>query len=310
MPGAVESNLTYIRQSSGGPHSASHENGGSDEINVAALSGELADPQPPKAHVSDHENGGGDEINVAALSGELADGQKVKLNYVDKTHLSQDFGSSALRLHAWNLTPKQGKAFQASDGATSPFDGLIDAAGTGGLTSTNVPFDNETNLNCLKSLAAGATLWGRFVLHNSTRSNTRLVVDFDEINKNITTEASVDNWADNDVITLQSTTCVSAGFMDVDLSDEISSDEVIAYVQCEALDKSAGAQAGRRLMLHPFEAYNSGKRIMCPAALASEFTVVTALISIIGQKLCVFFDDFTDAALAVSVLATVEYADT
>ncbi len=33
-----------------GPHAASHQNGGSDEVNVAALSGELADDQPPKAH--------------------------------------------------------------------------------------------------------------------------------------------------------------------------------------------------------------------------------------------------------------------
>lgn len=31
-------------------HSARHENGGADEINVAGLSGELADPQPPKSH--------------------------------------------------------------------------------------------------------------------------------------------------------------------------------------------------------------------------------------------------------------------
>jgi len=92
-------------------HASSHEDGGSDEISVAALSGELADDQPPKAHtlggakhsadtlanlntkVSDatlddssatrtpsahktsHQNGGADEISVAALSGLLADGQ-------------------------------------------------------------------------------------------------------------------------------------------------------------------------------------------------------------------------------------------
>jgi len=31
-------------------HATSHENGGADEISVAGLSGELADPQPPKNH--------------------------------------------------------------------------------------------------------------------------------------------------------------------------------------------------------------------------------------------------------------------
>ena len=87
-------------------HAASHENGGSDEINVAGLSGELADNQPPKAHalggvahnadtmanlnakISDatlddssaprdpnahkasHQDGGSDEISVAGLAGE------------------------------------------------------------------------------------------------------------------------------------------------------------------------------------------------------------------------------------------------
>ena len=36
------------------PHAASHENGGSDEINVAGLSGVLADPQTPAAHATTH----------------------------------------------------------------------------------------------------------------------------------------------------------------------------------------------------------------------------------------------------------------
>jgi hypothetical protein len=49
--------------------------GGADEISVAGLSGELADPQPPKTHAADHQNGGGDEINVGGLSGLLADAQ-------------------------------------------------------------------------------------------------------------------------------------------------------------------------------------------------------------------------------------------
>jgi len=56
-------------------HAASHQNGGGDEINVAGLSGVLADPQTPATHASSHENGGGDEINVAGLSGVLADAQ-------------------------------------------------------------------------------------------------------------------------------------------------------------------------------------------------------------------------------------------
>jgi len=45
-------------------HSARHENGGSDEINVTGLSGELADPQPPKAHANTHGYGANDALTV------------------------------------------------------------------------------------------------------------------------------------------------------------------------------------------------------------------------------------------------------
>jgi len=67
-------------------HAATHQDGGDDEISVAALSGELAAEQksawakvsgkpslfPPVAHKTAHQSGGGDEISVAALLGELA----------------------------------------------------------------------------------------------------------------------------------------------------------------------------------------------------------------------------------------------
>lgn len=45
-------------------HDSTHENGGTDEINVGSLSGELADPQPPKAHAASHKDGGADELDV------------------------------------------------------------------------------------------------------------------------------------------------------------------------------------------------------------------------------------------------------
>lgn len=73
-------------------HKTSHQDGGTDEINVAALSGELADEQksawakvsgkpgtfPPSAHKASHQDAGDDELTVAGLSGELADNQPPK----------------------------------------------------------------------------------------------------------------------------------------------------------------------------------------------------------------------------------------
>lgn len=64
-------------------HHALHEDGGSDEINVDALSGELTDEQKsawtkvsgkpttfdPAGHHTSHEDGGGDEISVVGLAG-------------------------------------------------------------------------------------------------------------------------------------------------------------------------------------------------------------------------------------------------
>jgi len=69
-------------------HAATHQNGGADEINIAALSGLLADDQhvldaevllvaAALIHAARHQNGGADEISVAGLSGLLADDQHV-----------------------------------------------------------------------------------------------------------------------------------------------------------------------------------------------------------------------------------------
>jgi hypothetical protein len=62
----------------GGPpptHAGSHENGGTDELNLVGMSGLLADPQTPLGHNTSHQNGGSDELNVTGLSGLLADSQ-------------------------------------------------------------------------------------------------------------------------------------------------------------------------------------------------------------------------------------------
>jgi len=92
-------------------HAATHEDGGADELDLAGMSGDLADeqdakvhglvsdrhdattliplntmiadadvddagdPRDPNAHAATHEDGGADEISVAGLSGVLADDQ-------------------------------------------------------------------------------------------------------------------------------------------------------------------------------------------------------------------------------------------
>jgi len=66
----------YIHEAKGTPgaHASTHENGGSDEINVAGLSGELADPQSPKAHnqalttITGHDKATHDALGIDAAT--------------------------------------------------------------------------------------------------------------------------------------------------------------------------------------------------------------------------------------------------
>ena len=59
-------------------HKTSHQNGGTDELSIAGLSGLAGDPQTPNstlAHKNSHGFEGGDEMNVGGLHGKLADAQ-------------------------------------------------------------------------------------------------------------------------------------------------------------------------------------------------------------------------------------------
>lgn len=49
-------------------HASTHQNGGADEINVAGLSGSLADAQTPTSHASTHQSGGSDSIKLDDLA--------------------------------------------------------------------------------------------------------------------------------------------------------------------------------------------------------------------------------------------------
>ena len=50
-------------------HATSHQNGGTDEISVEGLSGDLADAQDAKAHKTSHQDGGSDELDLDGLAG-------------------------------------------------------------------------------------------------------------------------------------------------------------------------------------------------------------------------------------------------
>ena len=77
-------------------HASRHQNAGDDEINVAGLSGELADDQPPKAHKSTHASGGSDpltEADIGAISviAFIIDGGGSAITTGEKGHLRIPF---------------------------------------------------------------------------------------------------------------------------------------------------------------------------------------------------------------------------
>jgi hypothetical protein len=91
-------------------------------------------------------------------------------NIIDKTHLSQDFGAGSGRLLRLKTAGLGGDIFYIGNLARSAFSGLIHAAGTGGLTATNVPYDNDSHKTMFTGITAynGSTHWGKIILHNVT----------------------------------------------------------------------------------------------------------------------------------------------
>ena len=104
-------------------HSVQHEDGGSDEINVGGLSGELADPQTPKTHSGTHEDGGTDEINLEDLDGESAE---LKSHKADNTPHAT----------AQELTASNEISVTNTDDATSPTAAPLKTAGGIGVAKS------------------------------------------------------------------------------------------------------------------------------------------------------------------------------
>lgn len=89
-------------------HAPTHENGGSDEIDVSGLSGLLGDPQTPLSHATSHENGGGDELDVTGLSGLLADAQNPTAHASTHAPGSADAVATAAAIELTDSTNAEG----------------------------------------------------------------------------------------------------------------------------------------------------------------------------------------------------------
>ena len=192
-----------------------------------------------------------------------------------------------------NFTPKvtSTSLWRRNAVCDSSFQAQID----GTPTATSVVYKNDVRENSLPDIT-GYPQWGKTILHNITRGNSRKITGVNTSTNTITTESSSDDWADGDIITTGSQACVYTGghtysrFFDIDISAEVPSTATTMLIYFSTRNYSGtGSAAQDQLVSHPFESFAAAKASgqMCTAAYQSE--VVYAVLPIVNQKICLAF---------------------
>lgn len=224
-------------------------------------------------------------------------------------HLSQTFGAAAGRLRNLLVTPIGGEVLRILGCGASPFDGDI----AGAPNATTVVYDGETKESMFTGLATydGSSYWGQIILHNTTRSNSRKIVSVNTGTNTITTTSSTDDWADDDVITCQSQTNAQAGYIDIEVSDNVATTTGSVFIFATFDDAEGNLDGNRYVMFHPFATYDQGKRQWLSATNASEKSSLTFPLQVVSQKFTVFLGSGCNGVnLVLAIKAEVEYADT
>jgi hypothetical protein len=135
-------------------HAQDHAEGGTDELDVTDLSGELADPQTPKAHHTTHEPGGSDEVaievDIAAAYSSEAGGYSV---------VNHDDGETAIA----NLTIPAAQSHALLSAIIDIHGSIGSAAAPGQSLILRLKDDAETLLSFTYPLTSGLSY--DFLLH-------------------------------------------------------------------------------------------------------------------------------------------------
>ncbi len=220
-----------------------------------------------------------------------------------------DIPPTPVTLTDLTLEPKIGVASQFVASGNSPFSGNI----TGSPTATSVSYTNDTNENMFAIFFNynGSSVWGRPVLHNLTRGNSRYITAFNTGTNTITTTSSPgDGWTVGDSITLQSQTNTQPGYFDIYLGTRIAPTDVGAYVVAAVSDVEGNYDHMRSIELHPYESYDMGKVVICQIPGSYAATTVSAPIPINDQMITVKFGDGSESInFQLTVVGTVEYVE-
>lgn len=116
-------------------HVEQHESGGSDELFVEGLQGQLADDQPTLPHASKHQSGGSDQLNVSGLSGVLGEPQQ-PLDHGNESHTTPFASSAELTAHQNAASVHTAAINLANRDISGPLTGLVPSAQIANLTES------------------------------------------------------------------------------------------------------------------------------------------------------------------------------
>jgi len=178
-------------------------------------------------------------------------------------------------------------------GVTGACDSSFEALIAGNPTATSVVYDNDVRELSLPEITYQPQ-WGKVILHNITRGNSRKITGTTLDTNTITTESSEDDWADTDVITIGSQTCsliatyTYSRFFDIDISPNVPA-TATAVLADIFNDEESGASTGLQNCFgcHPFETYGVSKFPRQYAAAAYQSASCAIVIPVVSQKICI-----------------------
>ena len=155
-------------------HASQHQDGGTDQLNVDGLYGELAEGQPPLDHAGQHGQGGTDELSVTGLHGLLADAQTPKTHAATHAPAGTDpIAATAPLAHAASHAPEGSDPIEALTPAPhaathSPEGGdEIDVTGLPGLLADTQNPTVHGNGAHDPAFATGGDVEGLIELHDA-----------------------------------------------------------------------------------------------------------------------------------------------
>ena len=168
--------------------------------------------------------------------------------------------------------------------SSATFTALINAGGTGGLTTTNVPYDNITAGDSSVAAFLNDSTQCRVMLYNSTRGTYRYITGTTVASALFTTTASVDAWADNDSITLYNQTVARVRYIDIDTSPCMPATTRAVLLSLYNSDSGA-TPAGYGQAVNPNLAFGGGVSAMPnPVMLQSVLSFQQLIVPIYNRR--------------------------